>query len=80
MYIRMTGGRDRGEVKDFNFEDAPALIKNGDAVAVNFNRDEQSQIAPQVRVAIPQRSADAPAVTTKSEIPAVNAQKARRKP
>jgi hypothetical protein len=84
MYIRMTGGRDRGEVRDFNFEDAQALIKNGQAVSVNFNeadplakkldfeiRDEQSQISPRLQVAVPQRSADAPAVTTKN---------ARRKP
>jgi hypothetical protein len=84
MYIRMTGGRDRGEVRDFNFEDAQALIKNGHAVSVNFNeadplakkldfeiRDGQSQIAPQMRVAMPQRTAEAPAVTTKN---------ARRKP
>jgi hypothetical protein len=75
----MTNGRDRGEVRDFNFEDAQALIKNGHAVSVNFNeadplakklnfeiRDEQSHIAPQLQVAIPQRSAEAPAVTTKN--------------
>lgn len=93
MYIRMTGGRDRGEVKDFAFDDAQVLIKNGHAVSVNFNeadplakkndfeiRDEQSQIAPQLQVASPQRSADAPAVTTKNDLPSIGAQKARRKP
>lgn len=85
MYIRMTGGRDRGEVRDFNFEDAQVMLSKGQAVLVNFNdadplakkndfeiRDEQSQIAPQLQVAIPQRSADAPALVA-------NAQKSRRK-
>jgi hypothetical protein len=90
----MTGGRDRGEVKDFAFDDAQVLIRNGHAVSVNFNeadplakkldfeiRDEQSQIVPQLRVAIPQRSVDAPAVTTKNDLlPYVGTQKVRRKP
>jgi hypothetical protein len=67
MYIRMTGGRDRGEVKDFAFDDAQVLIKNGHAVSVNFNeadplakksdfeiRDEQSLQGGRVQQISPQ--------------------------
>ena len=36
-YIRMTGGRDRGHVKDMPFVDAEIMLKNGQALPVNFD-------------------------------------------
>jgi len=36
-YLRMTGGRDRGEVKEFNFADGQELMARGAAIAVDLN-------------------------------------------
>lgn len=33
----MTGGRDKGEVKEFNFADAQELLRTGQAVKVDIN-------------------------------------------
>lgn len=56
MYIRMTGGRDRGVVKDFSFVDAQELLASGQALPVNFEEpnpletrilaDEESLLVP----------------------------------
>jgi hypothetical protein len=36
-YIRMTGGRDRGSVKDFPFPEAQEMLALGQALPVDFN-------------------------------------------
>jgi len=39
-YIRMTTGRDRGEVKDFPFPDAQRMLALGQALPVNFDEPD----------------------------------------
>jgi hypothetical protein len=39
-YIRMTGGRDRGEVKDFPLPDAQEMLALGQALPVNFDEPD----------------------------------------
>jgi len=55
MYVRMTNGRDCGEVKDFQFEDAQAMIRSGQAAAVDFSQpdplDKRELALPQSAVA-----------------------------
>jgi hypothetical protein len=36
-YIRLTGGRDRGSVKDMPFSEAQEMLKLGQALPVNFD-------------------------------------------
>lgn len=83
MYIRMTGGRDSGEVKEFSFDDAQALLKNGHAVPVDFNegdplakRNVKVEEVPLPAV-VPPRTLDTPAVMAGKTI--AMPQKARRK-
>lgn len=78
MYIRMTSGRERGEVKEFNFADAQDLLRSGQAVAVTFDgadplakkvdfeiRDEQAQLSPEP-VAAPEPAFSEPAPMAKT--------------
>jgi hypothetical protein len=52
MFIRIATGRDRGEVKEFDFEVAQGMLKRGDAYRVDFDHpnwqdkmtDEQLQL------------------------------------
>lgn len=37
-YVRMTGGRDRGHVKDFSFTDAQEMIASGRAAPVDMTQ------------------------------------------
>lgn len=39
-YIRLTDGRDRGHVKEMPFDEAQAMLGNGQAVPVNFNEPD----------------------------------------
>jgi hypothetical protein len=39
-FIRMMDGRDRGHVKEMPFDDAQAMLSNGQAVLVNFNEPD----------------------------------------
>jgi hypothetical protein len=39
-YIRMTGGRDRGHVKDMPFIDAQVMLQKGQALPVNFDEPD----------------------------------------
>jgi hypothetical protein len=45
----MIDGRDDGEVKEFSFDDAQALLKTGKAQPVNFN--EADPLAKRIEVA-----------------------------
>jgi hypothetical protein len=40
MYIRMTGGRDRGYVKDFPVPEAREMLALGQALPVNFDEPD----------------------------------------
>jgi hypothetical protein len=86
MYIRMIGGRDGGEVKDFSFDDAQALLKSGQAAPVNFNDADPLATRSMVEEvsALPFRVSPQTintAVTASSDKPAppTNPQKARKK-
>lgn len=39
-YIRLTDGRDRGHVKEMPFDEAQAMLGNGQALPVNFNEPD----------------------------------------
>jgi hypothetical protein len=39
-YIRLTGGRDRGHVKEILFEDAQRMLGNGEALPVDFDEPD----------------------------------------
>jgi len=39
-YIRMTGGRDRGSVKEFPFSEAQEMLALGQALPVDFNEPD----------------------------------------
>jgi hypothetical protein len=39
-YIRLTGGRDRGHVKDMPHVDAQRMLGNGEALPVDFNEPD----------------------------------------
>jgi len=39
-YIRLTGGRDRGEVKDMPFNEAQEMLSLGQALPVNFDEPD----------------------------------------
>jgi len=41
-YIRLTGGRDRGSVKDMPFSEARKMLKLGQALPVNFEEPDQA--------------------------------------
>lgn len=89
MYVRMTGGRDRGEVKEFSVEDAQAMLRKGQAVRVNFDEADplgkremaSTQLAevstPQLLVPTSRQPADAPQVM--ASMPPASGQKARKK-
>jgi hypothetical protein len=91
MYVRLTGGRDRGEAKEFSVEDAKAMIDKGQAVPVNFDepdplgkrsdfdvRDAQRQIAEELAIPAPQQT-DPALVTAARQIekPAILGRKRR---
>jgi hypothetical protein len=66
MYVRMTGGRDRGEAKEFSFVDAQDLLRTGQAVPVNFNEpDPLAKIpnfhATELKLVDAQKAGDEPA-------------------
>jgi hypothetical protein len=89
MYIRMTGGRDRGEVQDFSFDDAQAMLRSGQAVPVDFNepdplgkRAEVEEIRSQIPVISSQSSQkhrEEPAVMDSKNVSPQSGQKTRRK-
>jgi hypothetical protein len=39
-YVRLTGGRDRGHVKDLLHEDAQRMLGNGEALPVDFDEPD----------------------------------------
>jgi hypothetical protein len=80
MFIRMTSGRDRGEVKEFSFTDAQDLLRTGQAVKVDINEADALTTKTDIEEVkalpfiVPAQTVDAPPVTASK-----NASKPRRK-
>jgi len=60
-YIRLTGGRDRGHVKDLPFVDAQRMLGNGEALPVDFDEPDPLGF----------REISAPAADQDRELPAL---------
>jgi len=60
-YIRLTGGRDRGHVKDMPHVDAQRMLGNGEALPVDFNEPD----------ALGFREISAPIAERDNELPAL---------
>lgn len=62
MYVRMKDGRDRGEIKEFPFPEAQALLRTGKADTVDLSRPDPFSSKREVRTAA---TAEKKAVETK---------------